>query len=82
MRARVLKKVDQDKDFYYLTISRRRRGDYKLIITEPEANNCFSINFQVNIVSLSRKFCVYLHFTSLFTLWREHELHKRQSKFL
>ena len=78
----------------YLTISRRRRGDYKLIfihqaakrrgeyqlvITEPEATNCFSINFQVNIVSLSRKFCVYLYFTSLFTLWREHELRKRQS---
>ena len=42
----------------------------------------FSINFQLNIVSLSRKFCVYFHFTPLFTLWREHELRKRQSKFL
>ena len=46
----------------YLTISRRRQGDYKpiftqpkanigleyrLVITEPEATNCFSINFQV-----------------------------------
>jgi hypothetical protein len=41
----------------YLTIIRRRRGDYRWIftetkarwiftvITEPEANNCFSINF-------------------------------------
>ena len=28
-------------------------------------------------MSLSRKFCV-----SLFTLWREHELRKQQSKFL
>ena len=27
----------------YLTISRRRRGDYKPIFTEPK---CFSINFQ------------------------------------
>ena len=44
----------------YLRISRRRRGDYKpiftepkakliyrLVITESEATNCFSINFQV-----------------------------------
>ena len=66
-------------DSYYLTISRFRLSDYKLIFTEPRS---FSINFQVNIVSLSRKFCVYLHFTPLFTLWREHELRKRQSKFL
>ncbi len=51
-------------------------------ITSPSATNCFSINFQVNIVSLGRKFCIYLHFTPLFTLWREHELRKRQSKFL
>ncbi len=66
---------------WYLTISCRRRGNYKLIftsrrgeyelvITEPAATNCFNINFQV---SLSRKFCVYLHFTPLFTSWREHE---------
>ena len=33
-------------------------------------------------MSLRRNFFVYLHFTSLFTLWREHELRKRQSKFL
>ena len=34
-------------------------------------------------MSLSgRKFCVYLHFTPLFTSWREHELRKRQSEFL
>ena len=37
----------------YLTIRRRRRGDhklvlqYRLVITEPEAPNCFSINFEV-----------------------------------
>jgi hypothetical protein len=31
----------------YLTISRRRRSEYRLVITEPEATNCFSINFQV-----------------------------------
>ena len=43
----------------YLTISRRRRGvtslysmslrrsEYRLVITEPEVTNCFSINFQV-----------------------------------
>ncbi len=42
--------------------------------------NCFSINFQVNIMSLSRKFCVYLRFTPLFTSWCEHELRKRQIK--
>ena len=59
-----------------------RRGEYELVITEPKATNCFNINFQVNVVILSRKFCVYLHFTSLLTLWREHELRERQSKFL
>ena len=32
----------------YLTIIRRRRGDYRGI-TEPEANNCFSIFTQVNL---------------------------------
>ena len=42
---------------------------------------CFSINFQVNVMSLSRKFCVYLHFTPVFTSCRKHELRKRQSKF-
>ncbi len=68
----------------YLTISRRRgsdykliftepRGEYELVITEPEATNCFSIYLQVNIMSLSRKLCVYLHFILLFTL---HELRK------
>ena len=45
----------------YLTIGRRRRGhlqayshgakgevnNYRLVITGPEATNCFSINFQV-----------------------------------
>ena len=25
----------------------RRRSEYRLVITEPEATNCFSINFQV-----------------------------------
>ena len=39
---------------YYL------QGEYELVITEPEATNCFSINVQVNIMSLSRKFWVYL----------------------
>ncbi len=44
----------------YLTVSRRRRGDYKLIfkliyeyelvITKPEATNIFSISLQVNIM--------------------------------
>ena len=33
---------------------RRSRGDYSPIITEPEANNCFSINTQV-IISKKRK---------------------------
>ena len=33
-----------------------RRGEYELVITEAEATNCFSINFQVNMVRLSRKF--------------------------
>ena len=26
---------------------RRRRSEYRLVIPEPEATNCFSINFQV-----------------------------------
>ncbi len=80
-------------DIRYLTLSRlrlgdnklifaKRRGEYELVITEPEATNCFSLNFHVNIVRLSRKFCVYLHFTLLFTLWREHELRKRQQVFV
>ncbi len=42
----------------------------------------FSINFRVNIMILSCKFCVYLYFTPLFTSWRIHELCKRQGKFL
>ena len=50
----------------YLTISRRRQGDY-----ESEATNCFIINFQVTIMILYRKFCVYLHFTPLFTSLRD-----------
>ena len=54
----------------YLTVGRRRQGDYKLIITEPDVTNYFSINFQLNIMSLSRQFCVYSQFTPLFTLWR------------
>ncbi len=47
-------------------------GSYsiELLITEPEATNYFSINFQLNILSLSRKFCVYWHFTPLFTSQR------------
>ena len=33
----------------YLTINRRRRGDYKPVFTESKLKvaNCFSINFQV-----------------------------------
>ena len=65
----VLQKLCQ----FYLTVSRWKGGDYKHIltkaqsgkkliyeleITEPEATNCFSIHLQVNIMSLSRKFCV------------------------
>ena len=33
---------------------RRSRGEYSLIITEPEASNCFSINTHV-IISKKRK---------------------------
>ena len=33
---------------------RRSRGEYSPIITEPEANNCFSINTQV-IISKKEK---------------------------
>ena len=33
---------------------RRSRGDYSPIITEPESNNCFSINTHV-IISNKRK---------------------------
>ncbi len=49
----------------YLTISRQRRGEYEHVTTEPEATNCFSINFQVNIRILRRKLCVYLR-----CIWR------------
>jgi hypothetical protein len=38
-----------------------------IVITEPETTNCFSIDFQVNIMILSRTICVYLHFTPLLT---------------
>ena len=65
---------------YKLIYSLSREGEYELAITEPEATNCFSINFQVNIMILSRNFFVYLHFTPLFISWRKHELRKRQSK--
>ncbi len=58
-----------------------KQGEYELVITEPEATNCFSINFLVNTTSFSRKVCVYLHFTPLFTSGREHDLRKRQNKF-
>ncbi len=58
----------------------KRQGEYEIIITEPEATKCFSINFQLNFIILSLKFSVYLHFT-LFTLWRKHELRKQQSQF-
>ena len=34
---------------------RRSRGEYSPIITEPEANNCFSINTQVIISKKSKK---------------------------
>ena len=34
---------------------RRSRGEYSPIITEPEANNCFSINTQVIISKMRRK---------------------------
>ena len=33
---------------------RRSRGEYSPIITEPEANNCFSVNTQV-IISKKRE---------------------------
>ena len=31
----------------YLTISHRRRGEHRLVITESEVTNCFSTNFQM-----------------------------------
>ena len=34
---------------------RRSRGEYSPIITEPEANNCFSINTQVIISKKGKK---------------------------
>ena len=39
---------------------RRSRGEYSQIITEPEANNCFSINTQV-IISLRE---IYIYFNA------------------
>ena len=30
----------------------RERGEYELVITEPEATNCSSINIQVNIIMI------------------------------
>ena len=55
---------------------------YELVITKPVATHCFSINFQVNIMILSGKFCVCLHFTLLFLSWRKHELRKRSTVFV
>ena len=34
---------------------RRSRGEYSPILTEPEANNCFSINTQVIISKKGKK---------------------------
>ena len=34
---------------------RRSRGEYSTIITEPEANNCFSINTQVIFFEKKKK---------------------------
>ena len=34
---------------------RRGRGQYSTIITEPEANNCFSINTQVDYFKKEKK---------------------------
>ena len=76
----VVSRFDCEKfPVFYLTISRRRRGDYKLIfteprsgemnircnITEPEATNCFSINFQVTI----DRFFVFIFDCLMFTWW-------------
>ncbi len=56
-------------------------GEYELVI-EPEANNCFSINFQLNVMSISRKSCgIFSQLTPLFTPCRKHEVRKQQSKF-
>ena len=46
-----------------ITSSYSRRGECEPVITEREATNCVNINFQVNIMVLNRKFCVYLYFT-------------------
>ena len=39
----------------------RRRSEYRLVITEPEATNCFSINFQV-FTSNNRHNFIKIHF--------------------
>ena len=53
----------REQRYDYLTIIRRRRsdsprrsrGEYSPIITSPEANNCFSVNTQVNISKKKRE---------------------------
>ena len=63
------------KDTHFKTISCRRRSEYRLVITEPEVTNCFSINFQVftkKINTTLQKFTseknICKNFLSLFSL--------------
>ena len=65
----------------------RRRGDYKLIIeyelviTEPEATNCFSINFQVNIRILNRKFMCLFALYAIAYIMRQSIFCKIQARY-
>ena len=64
--------VNIAKKYQYLTISRRRQGDYEPIFTEPslhviiepEASNCFSINLKVFTNNNQRNF-TRTHFKSI-----------------
>ncbi len=55
--------------FVFLFNNEQYSIEYELEISEPEATNCFSTNFQMNIMMLNCKFCVYLYVTPLFTVY-------------
>ncbi len=57
------------------SLSRKRRGEYELVITEPYKIPGECYEFKPSILWL-------FHFTPLFTSCCKHELRKRQSKFL
>ena len=51
-------KLPKARWIHYIHQAAKRWGEYELVVTEPYTNY-FSINFQVDILILSSKFCVY-----------------------